>query len=437
MMPKERKETIMMKKLAKRGLSVLAAVLLLLVSSVPAFAEGNTFSYTALAVDGSTTNHSTTIEKDLVMPKDANVPNATFNFTIAPGTAIAATDTSLAVKAGPTASGKPSVSSVTFAPTDSTTNGAADDGITNDANKKYAKKDATIELSGVTFTEPGVYRYTITESGASTNKGITNDSVTTKTLDVYVENEESGSTNSLKIAGYVIYDGTVTTAPKKAATNASATAPTANGAEAQGATKDNKYINTYDTVNLTFSKTVTGNQGSRDKYFAFTVNITGATAGTKYTVDLSNADATPHASDSTTIDGITSKTNPADLTAGSDGTVTQVFYIHHGQSITIKGLAVGTGYTVSEANEEYAASLAVTGDTKTGASGSETNIETGSGKTSAADTNITADTTVAYTNNLEGVIPTGVLLSATAGIVIIAAALIGLILFARRKKEAI
>lgn len=470
----------MRKNALKRGLAVLAAALLTTATAVPALAE-NTFTYTPLTVSSTSANYSTTLEKDLTMPNDANVPNATFDFTASSAnvTEIAATETTLAVKKGP---GTPTISSVTFSPSDTTTAGAAGDGITNDAIKKYATKIATIDLSGVTFTEPGVYRYIITESGAATNQGITNDSELTKTLDVYVENvdgtpavteawiyngteytseadaqaaadsdqgAESGegdysgithreaqaatTTPHLEIAGYVIYDGTITTAPNKVASNAG---ETPNGAEPSGATKDDKYINEYDTVNLTFSKTVTGNQGSRDQYFAFTVTISGASAGTKYTVDLSQADATPHASDATTIADITSKTNPAELTVGADGTVSQVFYLHHGQSITIKGLAVGTGYTVSEAQENYTPSLALTGDTKTGATGSETDIETGSGKTSATDTNITADTTVALTNNLEGTIPTGVLLSATVGIGIIVVALIGIALYFRKKRLA-
>ena len=54
-------------------------------------------------------------------------------------------------------------------------------------------------------------------------------------------------------------------------------------------TKDKGFTNEYATQDLTFSKTVTGNQGSREKYFQFTVKISNAVAGTKYDVDLTNA----------------------------------------------------------------------------------------------------------------------------------------------------
>ena len=46
-------------------------------------------------------------------------------------------------------------------------------------------------------------------------------------------------------------------------------------------TKDKGFTNEYATQDLTFSKTVTGNQGSREKYSQFTVKISNAVAGTK------------------------------------------------------------------------------------------------------------------------------------------------------------
>ena len=81
-------------------------------------------------------------------------------------------------------------------------------------------------------------------------------------------------------------------------TNAAAPARNADSGSADVATdgtavadKTTGFVNTYPTQKLTFSKDVAGNQASRDKYFAFTLNITGVTAGNQYTVDLSDADA--------------------------------------------------------------------------------------------------------------------------------------------------
>ena len=370
-----------MKKLSKI-LALLLAVMLIAAMALPVSAFA----------DYSVTGTSTTFVKNLVMDADANVPNATFSFTVAPGTAVAASEGKAAVLAG---IGTPTIADVTFAVGNSTTDGLPSDaaGSTTEG-KKYASKTATIDFSTITFTEPGIYRYVVTET-ATTNLGVTNDATATRTLDVYVIDTDG----VLSVASYVLYSGTY----EPATGTGTATEPTG---------KNDSYDNEYDTSNLTFSKTVTGNQGSRDKYFKFTVEITGAVAGTVYTVDLSNADGTVGSNAATKSDYV-GKTNPASLTVGADGTVTGEFYLHHGQSITIKGLAKGTSYTITEENEDYT----VTKSNDSGTIASE-------------------DITAAFTNNRSGLVPTGVMLTIAPFAAILLIGAVGIVVMLTKKKKA-
>ena len=484
----------------KKGLSIALAALMS-VAAVSAFAGTTVNAVTGTpytvgltaATDGTNpvSQNTTTFDKYLVMDVNANVPNATFDFSIGKydstqaenavltgasggnlavinGVTTQSDSTALDFKANDaTNTGSANAGEVKFVQTDMTvTEGAtgADTAVvwttaTTAGDEKYAKKTLTLNFSTVQFTEPGVYRYLITETG--TNQGITNDigitdttNKTYRTLDVYVEDyagylaakeaQSAGSTSGydpvnssgkeLLITGYVLYDGKHNEAP-------SATSTTTTG-------KSTSYTNSYTSYDLKFSKTVTGNQGSRDKYFAFTVEITGAVAGTVYDVSYendSNDNTTDGSADvnivahpntaTTCID--TAVTQPTTLTVGNDGKVTQVFYLQHDQSIAIRGLAEGTKYTITEAVEDYTASAEVTGDgdgsVKDAAAAS--NIAT-SGIVSDTTTGIKGDTVVDYTNNRSGTIPTGVILSVAAPAGIGVAVVGGIIyLIAKRRKD--
>ena len=145
---------------------------------------------------------------------------------------------------------------------------------------------------------------------------------------------------------------------------------------------------------LTFRKEVSGNQASKDKYFAFTVKLTGAPAGTVYAVDLSDADATSGTS-AATIAANAGKTNPTTLTVGEDGTAIAVFYLQHGQEITIKGIGKDVKYDVTENAEDY----------KSTAAGVTDYDDPVSGTIDATDLN------TSYLNTRNGVIPTGVIMT--------------------------
>ena len=179
------------------------------------------------------------------------------------------------------------------------------------------------------------------------------------------------------------------------------------------------------------SKTVTGNQGSKDKYFKFRVTIKNAVPGTVYSVDLTNADATLIKNSATKAEYL-DETNPTYITVGEDGTVTTNFYLQNGQSIKIFGLAEDTAYEIEETPEDYTPSVEITGDKTRTADSSDVSLS----DNVVYDTELTEDTTVAFTNDRQGTIPTGVILSVAAPVAIGVAVLGGIVfLFIRNKKR--
>ena len=127
------------------------------------------------------------VNKYLVMDQNANVPNATFSYSIAAGSEIPASGKSPRVNAGIEAD-KVEISSTEFQAGDTTY--TVDEGIVSlTSDQKFAKNTAVIDFSKVTFEEPGIYRYVITENDITGEQGITKDS-NSLYLDVYVTSDE-------------------------------------------------------------------------------------------------------------------------------------------------------------------------------------------------------------------------------------------------------
>lgn len=358
---------------------------------------------------------TTTFDKYLVMDKQAEVPNASFTYAVTAGTAKAydVAGKKFAVLAGVDADkvtmagvGTKTANTITYKQGDATLNDENE--LVKDYYKetdKYAKKTATLDFSACRFTEPGIYRYIVTESG--TNQAVTNDADATRVVDVYVNDDSNEETDvgtdpslygyKLKIAGYVLHS------------NAD-DAPDVSLGENHGsagsyvATKSQGFTNSYDTSDILIEKKVSGNQASRDKYFEFTVKITDAVPGTVYDVDLSYADVTTQ-SNAATITANEGKTNPATLTVGADGTVTQKFYLAHNQSIVIQGVAKDSKYKVTENAEDYKSTSfdAIEAD-------ADNRVSEGSADATSG-TVASKDIYTGYLNTRDGVIPTGVIMT--------------------------
>ena len=390
-----------MNKILTKLSSASAAIVIAGLAATPVCAAGTTYA----PVKGTNTTFDTTI----YMRDTAKVPNITFKYAVKAGAAQAA-DTAgknLAVLAGNdgvTSTGLPTIADITFTANDA----KATDGLS-------IKKQGTVNFSGVTYKEPGVYRYVVTESGEA--QGVTHEDNAhkgedrIKALDVYVTDDGTGN---LVVSGYVMHDDEGAKAAQLDATK-------------RLDDKDTNFEHLLTTSDVVLSKKVTGNQGSRDEYFKFTVNIKGADKGTQFIVDLANADAT------TTKNGVNTEThvNPALLTAGEDGTLTQDFWIQNGQSIKIQGLGGKTGYTVTEAENAYKTNIAVTGDVTNAA---ENDIKALDGKV-VSDKAVTKDTTVAYTNDKSGAVPTGLIMSIGGPAAIALLGGVGLVTIKAKKKE--
>ena len=371
------------------GAAAMTAAMVMSVTC-PVFAAGTNYGAT---IEGTKT---TQFMKYLVMDEQAEVPNAKFSYAVTAGVAkaydvdgkkfevLAGIDADKVTMAG-VGTGA-AANEIVYKQGDATKQDE-NDYVKNydNSTEKYAEKTATLDFSQCAYTEPGVYRYVLTESG--TNQGITNDADLTRIIDVYVNDASEGAEKKLTIAGYVLHSNE----------NDSPDVAMGDNAGSSGAYVDMKsqgFTNEYDTSDLTFRKEVTGNQASHDKYFEFTVNIANAVAGTVYDVDITGADATS-GSNAATIAENTGKTNPTSLTVGEDGSVTQKFYLQHGQEIKVQGIAKDSTYDVTENKEDYKSTAAAVTDYTDAVNG----------------TIVSTDLKTSYLNTRDGVIPTGVFMA--------------------------
>ena len=437
---------------------ILALVCIAVLSAsmfVPALA-GTT--YTAVA------GTNTSFKKFLIMDTGDTVPTATFAFTVAPGAATnfgapsagslekwsyngtdydtQAEAEAAAVEGGGTASdvvyhpavsagsgtmavlvgvGTPTVSSVTFGSSDTTydsvqngdidvarnqanrTGTAGTDTVQLDAGEKYAVKTATIDFSSVSFDEPGIYRYIVSETASDTNSdmGIVQDSDTDRVLDVYVTDNGSGTLTVSKYVMHTDANNVVLATDYGSGDVATADAPLAD--------KTDGFTNEYTSKDLEISKTVSGNQASRDKYFALTVTCASLNDEDTFVVSLAddndantndgNADATSGTTRAT-ISENRSKTNPTSVT-GAQLKAGVTFYLQHNQKVVVRGLPVNATYYLMENAEDYKSSQ--TAGATNGTSGTPAVIGTVAGNDKLAH--------AGFTNTRDGLVPTGIIMS--------------------------
>ena len=435
-------------KTIKKLCCVLLVFAVVMSLGVTAFAENKYENSAGLTpVDGT----SLTFKKFLIIGAGDNVPNVTFSYTIAAGTAIS-TDTSsnteFQVDAGVDAD-KVTITDTTFAPrattytsvqtgdidvtrqaSDRATGLTADTGVEFETSKgeQYAVQNATVDFSGVTFVEPGVYRYIITETASTTNAaaGIMHDNDVDRVLDVYV----TDNNGTLEISGYVLH--------KNESNIAISSTMGSNDVMSEGEPLDDKtdgFTNEYKSKDLVFKKEVVGNQASRDKYFEFTLKLENVGNENTFTVSIAddndpnttdgNADATS-GSNNATITANRGKENVLTLTSDASGEITRKFYLQHGQSIAVRGLPLNAEYTVTENAEDYKSTGAsVTGYTD--ATSGDIGIVAGNNKV----------VTTSCKNERQGIIPTGLFTIVGPAIAVILIALIGIgiVLMGKRRKE--
>lgn len=424
----------------KRLYGLKTATLIAVITAAPVASMMPAYATTVTPINTTVNGTATTFDKYLVMKKNASVPTATFKYTVS----IPSDDemkslanpedtngTNLTVRKG---IGSPTVSDTAFKPGDQTfdtkqksrTNKSSmtydakeEDQIELTSDEKYAKKTATVDFSGITFSEPGVYRYKITEN-ASDEKGITTDK-NPRYLDVYVESADNGS---LSIRGYVFHTGN--DAQEKGTTDGS------NNPEG----KNKGFANKYTTSDLTLTKTVAGNQGFRDQYFKFHVDITNLDADARLFVTDSagsrtaytSADTVAYAYDASTgtrktgqnrfvatkgafADAAEDSDNDKGLavTADDTGAISFDVYLKHGETVKLNGLTKDAKYKITETSEDYTAAATKTSGTDSAAGIQLTHAASDHTDATPDETLGEKDDTIAYTNSREGVLPTGVI----------------------------
>jgi hypothetical protein len=379
-----------------------AALLACVLASMPLSektvrAEGNNYSQLIDSVQ---------IKSYLVLKKNAPVPNVTFHYTLSPGQKVDATDSTHEILPGPPNAVIASSSSLRFSPEDasapeaSAPSGSSISFATPDdkSDEVYVEKTLTVDLKNVEFTAAGIYRYVLTEQ-ALTETGVIPDSRTQRFIDVYVQKSDRTDEDT--------YD------PGIAIVRLNSAVPDAEGKTPESV-KSTGFTNRYSTNDLGFSKSITGNQASVNKYFKFTVRLTESiteNSGDNRVKVSGEFTPQPQESMATLYD--------ADVMAAANDvqgyvTLSQLkegkdFYIKGGESIQLTGIPAGLGYEVAEVAEDYTPSVKTEGDPDYAES---------DGKVS--DT-LTEDTTLAFLNTLDGVIPsTGI----TAAFAIPAAAML-------------
>ena len=244
---------------------------------------------------------------------------------------------------------------------------ASPDGIAN--IKKFA-----VSFTNVVFTQPGVYRYKITETVADyTTSGVTagSDQSHIRYLDVYVMRSgtyNDGSTaGDWTIYGYVcISNGTanITTATAKTS-----------GFVDSSAASDPSSADAYHTYNLTIGKTLTGDATMNNNKFPFDAAWTAGSATgtfqfiveTTGTVQVTKTDVAAAATG--TVNGTEAaahmKVGGASEvdTADKDGTPS----IASGGTIKYIGIPCGTMVTVTETNNVTGTTYTTTATEKIGA----------------------------------------------------------------------
>lgn len=355
----------------------VAATMLAAFSAVPASAENATVIFTkTINMAGSGADY-------------ASVPNVSYSYSVAPGTAVDGNDTTPKIFAGE--ADDLSISSISFSP--------ADDA---QIDKGKISKNATVTFAEGAYTVPGIYRYTVTETDP-TDPDMTCDN-DTYTLDVYVVNDTS-SASGTKVETAVWTRGTPITPILDSNNNAIY----GENEEAARAAKITGDEDTYTTYQLTVTKAVAGAMADASRKYNFTVNLGGLDNGAKVAVDgVKTSDGATNGALSVT--GIQLQPN------GDD-------------EIVIAGLPSDAKYTIIEAlnkSEGYTVKVGTTELTYDNKDATYSTNEATQGK---------ADASVTVVNERDAVSPTGIVMNVAPYVLLVVVAAAGCFVFLRKRRE--
>ena len=338
---------------------------------------------TAAAMAGSykpiTPSSSTPVTHTLTLTNsDSLLYDITYTFNVGELNIVQPTDITDPASA---ITGKPSIKPLEYTSTDTFTD-------------RKCQKNLEIDWSGVSISEPGVYRWQVKTT--ETDNAPENASNLNETMYLYVCVIDNGGTLSVAAIGL---------------------------AKDEALTKKENLNDQFPATvaNLSLSKTVTGNQGSKDQYFKYTIKLTAPAGAAEHIYTISG-----------TFDEKVPKTayneeteNPKTVKLSGGNAVSFDIWLKDSQNFKVEELPYGTKYEITEsANTGYEVSAKINDiESITGSSIPERQLEN--------------DTSVAYTNKKDAEVPTGITVESGAAVMgmLLSAALLALVFAPKRREE--
>ena len=422
-----------MNKTLKRIMTIALALILCLSLAAPALAADETPNPNGNGLKGVVVYVNMIVDKDL-----AQYPQATATITVSAGakadyptsegdtSAIVGRDAVMeGLKVGGNSNGTATVSFDGTAPLEGGSDKVAD------ATQKYASHGVKIDFSGITFPNPGVYRYDVKQTSltvASGKAGFTEATETYQILVFVVVNEESGEP---EIGGTIVKPGEDNEDQKKPEspdpnpTDPDPKDPTDPEQDGYlGGTKGYmNFNNYYGAESITIEKSVTGNQGDRNEVFSITVDLAGSPDGIYYITNVNPTGTEGEYTHSNKTMGITVK----------DGTGSGTISLKHGESVVISA-AKGTKYVITETGATNYVTV-ITEGKESAKSSSDFTEATQNNKTTGEAKTLSADVYYIINNNNQDTIPgTGVLLTIAPFVILMIVGVVGVTIVMKKKK---
>ena len=328
-----------------------------------------------------------------------NLPAATFNYTIAPGEGAAASANPKAPKVN-AGVGSPTISNAAHTATASGTT--------------TSTVDVTADFTDVAFTAAGIYRYNVTVAQADSNVTFAdididtgNDNKGTYVLDVYVKKVVEGSTTTYEPYAYVLSKEGELKNYRYDDTNKIYLVDVTD--------KVSEITHEYTTYDLKVKKIILGDMAADS--FDFTITLAGVPTGVIFSYTTDGASTDQSGSANYTLTATLSNTEEA----------------------VINGLPSVVTYAIQEAVNQLEGYTVTVADSHPNA-GTYTWIGTTNEATAFGNTTALAigenDVTVTFTNKLESISPTGVVMRVAPYILILGAGLALLAVSRRRNARA-
>jgi surface protein len=338
----------------------------------------------------------------LTMSVDEEMKNITFSYGLTAGEHIDSSDGGLSISAG-LLSTDCSVGTASFSAADATTAGSP----TNADNqyKKYMSHKVKILIDADQYTEPGIYRYILTETTRLTgvDEGLFKlDSANQRVLDVFVEYTDD---NTLQATTSVLH---------KTATSATNTSLDTTE-KASGF--DNEYLLT--TNDLIVRNKVSGNQSDEKQIFQYTLAITK---------DIPYRTLTAVRSDGKLYSIDIGETGAGNLSFELSGTqrITvrdiqkKAMYVISANKATLKESHIDVKAMASSDASTYGQEVVYSLDTDTDCT--ITNLD------------VDEDIDVTFLNVKDGIVPTGVMLRTAPYALTVAIGLMGILVIRKKQK---